>query len=99
MARKPGLGKGLGALIPDTVSTASEAPSEAVASSPLRMVPVESIRPNQFQPRKSFNDDSLKTLAASLQELGVLQPIIVRPVEGEADKYELIAGERRWRAA
>src|SRR5277367_1712493 len=99
MARKPGLGKGLGALIPDTASTTSEAPSEAVASSPLRMVPVESIRPNQFQPRKTFNDDSLKTLAASLQELGVLQPIIVRPVEGEPDKYELIAGERRWRAA
>jgi ParB family chromosome partitioning protein len=63
------------------------------------MVPVGAIRPNQFQPRKTFNDDSLKTLAASLQELGVLQPIIVRPVEGEPDKYELIAGERRWRAA
>jgi ParB family chromosome partitioning protein len=63
------------------------------------MVPVSSIRPNQFQPRKTFNDESLKTLAASLQELGVLQPIIVRPVEGESDKYELIAGERRWRAA
>jgi ParB family chromosome partitioning protein len=99
MARKPGLGKGLGALIPDAVVTPSETPADAVAASPLRMVPVGSIRPNQFQPRKTFNDDSLKTLAASLQELGVLQPIIVRPVEGEADKYELIAGERRWRAA
>jgi len=99
MARKPGLGKGLGALIPDTAATTSEVPAEAVSSSPLRMVPVGSIRPNQFQPRKTFNDDSLKTLAASLQELGVLQPIIVRPVEGEPDKYELIAGERRWRAA
>jgi ParB family chromosome partitioning protein len=63
------------------------------------MVPVDSIRPNQFQPRKTFNDESLRTLAASLMELGVLQPIIVRPVEGEPDKYELIAGERRWRAA
>jgi ParB family chromosome partitioning protein len=63
------------------------------------MVPVDSIRPNKFQPRKIFNDESLKTLAASVQELGVLQPIIVRPVEGEPDKYELIAGERRWRAA
>src|ERR1700678_2052935 len=99
MARKPGLGKGLGALIPDTVATISETPTEAVTSSPLRMVPVGSIRPNQFQPRKTFNDDSLKTLAASLQELGVLQPIIVRPVDGESGKYELIAGERRWRAA
>jgi ParB family chromosome partitioning protein len=63
------------------------------------MVSVDSIRPNQFQPRKTFNDESLKTLAASIAELGVLQPIIVRPVEGEPDKYELIAGERRWRAA
>jgi ParB family chromosome partitioning protein len=99
MARKPGLGKGLGALIPDNTTGSTEVPSEAVASSPLRMVPVGAIRPNQFQPRKTFNDDSLKTLAASLQELGVLQPIIVRPVEGEPDKYELIAGERRWRAA
>ena len=99
MARKPGLGKGLGALIPDTTTGSTEVPGEVVASSPLRMVPVGAIRPNQFQPRKTFNDDSLKTLAASLQELGVLQPIIVRPVEGEPDKYELIAGERRWRAA
>jgi len=99
MARKPGLGKGLGALIPDTGATTGEAPTEGQPSGPLRMVPVDSIRPNKFQPRKIFNDESLKTLAASVQELGVLQPIIVRPVEGEPDKYELIAGERRWRAA
>jgi ParB family chromosome partitioning protein len=99
MPRKPGLGKGLGALIPEGTSTPTEAPADAPSSSPLRMVPVDSIRPNQFQPRKTFNDESLKTLAASVAELGVLQPIIVRPVDGEPDKYELIAGERRWRAA
>ena len=99
MARKPGLGKGLGALIPDVADAPGESPAEAAPTSPLRMVPVDSIRPNQFQPRKTFNDESLRTLAASLMELGVLQPIIVRPVEGEPDKYELIAGERRWRAA
>jgi ParB family chromosome partitioning protein len=99
MARKPGLGKGLGALIPDNSSAVSDTTTETQSSGPLRMVPVDSIRPNQFQPRKTFNDDSLKTLAASIQELGVLQPIIVRPVEGEPEKYELIAGERRWRAA
>jgi ParB family chromosome partitioning protein len=99
MPRRPGLGKGLGALIPEGTSTTTETTAEAPSSSPLRMVPVDSIRPNQFQPRKTFNDDSLKTLAASVAELGVLQPIIVRPVEGEPDKYELIAGERRWRAA
>ncbi len=98
MARKPGLGKGLGALIPDGEESAEHhvaPPTEG----PLRRVPVASIRPNQFQPRKDFNDDSLKTLASSVKELGVLQPIIVRPIEGEIDQFELIAGERRWRAA
>ena len=99
MARKPGLGKGLGALIPDNTPAPHEEVVAAPPSGPLRMVPVESIRPNQFQPRKVFNDDSLKTLAASVAELGVLQPIIVRPVDGEPGMYELIAGERRWRAA
>jgi ParB family transcriptional regulator, chromosome partitioning protein len=99
MPRRPGLGKGLGALIPEGTPSTSETPVETTATSPLRQVPVASIRPNQFQPRKSFNDESLKTLAASVAELGVLQPLIVRPVEGEPDKYELIAGERRWRAA
>lgn len=98
MARKPGLGKGLGALIPEgevEVTTTVVAPSEG----PLRKVLVGSIRPNPFQPRKSFSDESLQTLASSVRELGVLQPIIVRPVEGADGEYELIAGERRWRAA
>jgi ParB family chromosome partitioning protein len=63
------------------------------------MLLVTSIRPNPFQPRKSFTDESLQTLASSVRELGVLQPIIVRPVEGEPELFELIAGERRWRAA
>ena len=97
MARKPGLGKGLGALIPE-----GEVTSETVvvaAEGPLRRILVTSIRPNPFQPRKSFTDESLQTLASSVRELGVLQPLIVRPVEGEENLYELIAGERRWRAA
>lgn len=99
MPRRPGLGKGLGALIPEGTTPAEEKPVETSTANPLRRIPVDSIRPNQFQPRKTFNDDSLKTLAASVAELGVLQPLIVRPVDGEPDKYELIAGERRWRAA
>ncbi len=98
MVRKPGLGKGLGALIPEGAE-----PVETVEvvnnGGPLRKVPVGSIRPNPFQPRKAFNDESLQALASSVRELGVLQPIIVRPVEGEDGQYELIAGERRWRAA
>src|SRR6202142_2329144 len=98
MARKPGLGKGLGALIPE-----NEAPEAPVATptqpeGPLRRVPLSSIRPHPYQPRKAIKDDSLVALASSVKELGVLQPIIVRPVDGEEGHYELIAGERRWRA-
>ncbi len=98
MARKPGLGKGLGALIPDVPEVEHEE-AEVEVGGPLRRISVGAIRPNQFQPRKSFNDDSLQSLASSVRELGVLQPLIVRPVEGEPGVFELIAGERRWRAA
>jgi ParB family chromosome partitioning protein len=98
MARKPGLGKGLGALIPEGGEVVEEV-EIVVTQGPLRQVPVSSISPNQFQPRKAFNDESLRSLASSVRELGVLQPIIVRPLEGQPNRYELIAGERRWRAA
>jgi ParB family chromosome partitioning protein len=98
MARKPGLGKGLGALIPEGGEIVEEV-EIVVTQGPLRQVPVSSISPNQFQPRKAFNAESLQSLASSVRELGVLQPIIVRPLEGEPNRYELIAGERRWRAA
>lgn len=99
MARKPGLGKGLGALIPEGTSEVEITTVAVNNEGPLRKIPVSSIRPNPFQPRKSFSDESLQTLASSVRELGVLQPIIVRPVEGQDGEYELIAGERRWRAA
>jgi ParB family transcriptional regulator, chromosome partitioning protein len=99
MARKPGLGKGLGALIPENETPSTVAPTAPQSEGPLRRVPLQSIRPNPYQPRKAINDDSLVALASSVKELGVLQPIIVRPVEGEEGQYELIAGERRWRAA
>ncbi len=99
MARKPGLGRGLGALIPEG-TTAETAPPPPPSTSPLRNVRVDAIRPNPFQPRKDFNDESLHALAASVTELGVLQPLIVRPIAGEdGEAYELIAGERRLRAA
>ena len=98
MVRKPGLGKGLGALIPEGSDAPAEVPGQA-ADGPLRRIAVTSIRPNPFQPRKSFKDESLQSLASSVRELGVLQPLIVRPAEGEPDVFELIAGERRWRAA
>ncbi len=98
MARKPGLGKGLGALIPENQTPEAPAPAEA-AVGPLRTVTLTSIRPNPYQPRRSFSDESLESLAASVKEIGVLQPLIVRPVEGAPGTFELIAGERRWRAA
>jgi ParB family chromosome partitioning protein len=91
MARRSGLGKGLGALIP----------TEAVGErgSALREVPISSVRPNRLQPRAHFDEESMSALAASIRELGVLQPVLVREVDGEDESYELIAGERRWRAA
>lgn len=95
MVRRNGLGRGLGALIP------TEATGER--GSLLRDLPIAVIRPNALQPRKFFDEESLASLAASIRELGVLQPILVRPLPGgdsdDPSGYELIAGERRWRAA
>jgi ParB family transcriptional regulator, chromosome partitioning protein len=91
MARRSGLGKGLSALIP------SEATGET--DSLLRVVPISHIRPNSYQPRSHFDEESMGSLAASIREVGLLQPVLVRQLEDEEDSYELIAGERRWRAA
>ena len=71
--------------------------SWATAASSLLEIPITNIRPNPHQPRTHFDEESLSSLTASIRELGVLQPVLVRAV-GE-DQYELIAGERRWRAA
>jgi len=89
VARRSGLGRGLGALIPTEIVSDR--------SSALADVPVSSVDPNPNQPRTHFDEELLASLAASIRELGVLQPILVRPAEG--DRYQLIAGERRWRAA
>jgi ParB family chromosome partitioning protein len=92
MARRSGLGKGLGALIPNEIS-----PDRGSA---LREVPLSSIRPSEMQPRTHFDEEAMSSLAASIRELGVLQPVLVRELEDqESASYELIAGERRWRAA
>jgi ParB family transcriptional regulator, chromosome partitioning protein len=93
MARRSGLGKGLGSLIP---SDAGMGAIEAVEGAVLIDIEVSLISPNPHQPRVHFDEESLSELAASIAQIGVLQPILVRQV-GEA--YELIAGERRWRAA
>jgi ParB family transcriptional regulator, chromosome partitioning protein len=98
VVRQSGLGKGLGALLPsgDLGATVSGAPSMPVGIR-LADIPISEIRPNAFQPRTVFDDDGIASLAASIAELGVLQPILVRPAAGGG--FELIAGERRWRAA
>lgn len=90
MARRSGLGKGLGALIPSEVAAAEH-------DAALRELAVSQIEPNPLQPRSHFDEEALVSLTASVAELGVLQPVLVRPTG--PDRYELIAGERRWRAA
>jgi ParB family transcriptional regulator, chromosome partitioning protein len=89
--RTRGMGRGLAALLSPEDVDRGERESE------LRHVPVDLVTPNPRQPRRTFDESSLLGLADSLRERGVLQPIIVRPVAGGT--YELIAGERRWRAA
>lgn len=92
MARR-GLGRGLGALIPSIDKTREEGPKKERVMELL----LDDIVPNKNQPRSKFKDETLDELAESIKEFGVLQPIIVRITEGE-DKYEIIAGERRYRA-
>jgi ParB family transcriptional regulator, chromosome partitioning protein len=93
--RRGGLGKGLGALIPSDVAPSSAA---GLASHPaIEEVPINQIDPNPYQPRNRFDEESLAGLTASIRELGVLQPILVR--QESDDRYSIIAGERRWRAA
>ncbi|MBI2168456.1 MAG: ParB/RepB/Spo0J family partition protein [Actinobacteria bacterium] len=90
MARAGGLGKGLGALIPPGAE-------ETVRTGGVDEIPVASIRANSFQPRERFDEEALAELTASIREVGVLQPVLLRPSDDGG--YELIAGERRWRAA
>lgn len=89
MARPGGLGRGLGALIP--TGTVAE------QSGGLADIPIADIRPNPQQPREHFDEEALAALADSIREVGVLQPVLVRATEDGT--YELIAGERRWRAS
>lgn len=89
------LGRGLAALIGDA-SGEGAAPLRGV---PPRRLPVAMLRPNPRNPRKTFDDGDLADLAASIRERGVVQAILVRPAGGGSDGYEIIAGERRWRAA
>jgi len=90
--QKQALGKGLGALIPD-LSVLNDKERKALG---IAEIELDRIVPNEFQPRKTFQDDAMKELAASIKEHGVIQPIIVHRI---GSNYGLIAGERRWRAS
>src|SRR3954453_3852018 len=83
-----GIGRGLSPILPET---------EASATGELRELPVSLIKPNPSQPRTHFDEEALAALAASIQATGVVQPLLVRPLPDGS--YELVAGERRWRAA
>ena len=90
------LGRGLAALMGDVSAEAKTTPERARTQ---RRVPIEYLRPNPRNPRRNFSDAELDELAASIKERGIIQPVVVRPVRGAKDAYEIIAGERRWRAA
>lgn len=90
MAQKNALGKGLGAMFPDLLKDIDK-------KTPLTVCGIEELRPNRFQPRKNFSVNEQKQLVASIKKSGIIQPIVVR--KQDAGGYEIIAGERRWRAA
>ncbi|MEM1075992.1 MAG: ParB/RepB/Spo0J family partition protein, partial [Pseudomonadota bacterium] len=92
---KRGLGRGLSALMSDVAET--EAVVKEGLSAAEKRIPIEQIAPNPEQPRKRFEDSDLDDLTASIREKGVIQPLIVRSTD--ANRYEIVAGERRWRAA
>ncbi len=105
-----GLGRGLSALLGEVESevlAASSNPELKPQSTPgapaeqraPRTLPIALLRPNPFQPRDHFDPELLEELAASIRDKGIIQPIVVRPVPGQSDEYQIVAGERRWRAA
>lgn len=92
-----GLGRGLSALMADVTPEAEQTVAPDQPRSPDRVLPIERIVPNPDQPRRRFTEEALSELASSIAEKGVIQPLIVRPRDG--GMYEIVAGERRWRAA
>ncbi|MEO8778990.1 MAG: ParB/RepB/Spo0J family partition protein [Rhodanobacter sp.] len=93
-AKKRGLGRGLDALLGGDADGSASTPAQ---EGELRMLPIEQIHPGKYQPRRHWNEEALEELAASIKAQGLIQPVVVR--ELGKHRYELIAGERRWRAA
>ncbi|MBV8170023.1 MAG: ParB/RepB/Spo0J family partition protein [Alphaproteobacteria bacterium] len=96
--RRPALGRGLAALLNDDPAPAAADAGGDAARSP-RLVPTGSLHPGRFQPRRRFDETALEALAASIRQQGILQPLVVRPIPDRLQHFEIIAGERRWRAA
>jgi len=94
-ARNPGrgLGRGLSALFGDDETSVPQKPEN------LRSLPIEQLKPSRFQPRRNFDAENLEALTGSVREKGILQPILVRRDPSDPNRYEILAGERRWRAA
>jgi ParB family chromosome partitioning protein len=104
-SKRKGLGRGLSHLFGEAEAAYRVSTPDAPATTPAPVsaggptLPITYLRPGRFQPRRHFDETLLDELAASIRQHGLLQPILVRPVAGETDAYEIIAGERRWRAA
>jgi len=98
-SKSRGLGRGLSALMGDMSTNPIESTESAQNISNERLVPVEKIYPNPNQPRKTFQEEKLIELANSIKTKGIVQPLIVRKKKGTKESFEIVAGERRWRAA
>jgi len=100
-AKKKRLGRGLDALLSRPVAEAAAAMPESGMDGPLRELPVDLLQRGRYQPRLDIRQDSLEELANSIRAQGVVQPIVARPIgkSGDSQRYEIVAGERRWRAA
>ncbi len=97
--KKRGLGRGLSALMADVNNDTSASQGDQPSRRAEHHVPIENIAPNPDQPRRNFDKDKLQDLADSIREKGIIQPLIVRPDPDDADRFQIVAGERRWRAA
>jgi len=93
--QRHGLGRGLSALLGDDDGTSADHEH----SRAYKMLPIEYLSPGRYQPRRHMTDERIEDLAQSIRQNGILQPIVVRRLKGKADAYEIVAGERRWRAA
>lgn len=98
-SKSRGLGRGLSALMSDVSTGSIENIESSQNPSNEKLVPVEKIYPNPNQPRKSFQEEKLIELANSIKTKGIVQPLIVRKKKGTKESFEIVAGERRWRAA